>query len=128
MLGPLLFIIYSNGFPHSITYCNTILFADTTVYLTHMDPHMMCRHVYHDLQISSDWPKANQLSVNPSKTKFILFSRGGGRTAHDLSIYINDEKLEQVHTTKFLGLNIDEQLPWGYHIEHCKSKVSKGVP
>ena len=75
----------------------------------------------------NDWFKANQLSVNPSKTKFILFSRGGDRTAHDLSIYINDEKLEQVQTTKFLGLYIDEKLSWEYHIEHCKSKVSKGV-
>ena len=127
VLGPLLFIIYSNDIPHSITYCKTILFADdTTVYLTHVDPHILYRHVNHDLQILNDWFKANQLSVNPSKT-FILFSRGGDRTAHDLSIYINDEKLEQVQTTKFLGLYIDEKLSWEYHIEHCKSKVSKGV-
>ena len=112
MLGHLLFIIYSNDIPHAITYCKTILFADDTmVYLTHMDSHIMYRHVNHDLQILNDWFKAiNQLSINPSKTKFILFSRGGDRTTHDLSIYINDEKLEQVQTTKFLGLYIDEEI------------------
>ena len=102
-MGPLLFVIYSNDIPYSITYCKTILFADdTTVHLTHMDLHILYRHVNHDLQILNDWFKDNQLSVNPSKTKFKLLSRGGGRTGHDLSIYINDEKLEQVHTTKFL--------------------------
>ena len=42
VLGPLLFIIYFNEIPHSITYCKTMLFAnDVAVYLTHMDPHMM---------------------------------------------------------------------------------------
>ena len=71
-----------------------------------MDPHILHRHVNHDVQILSDWCKASQLSVNPSKTKYILFSRAGGRTAHDRSIYINDEKIEQEHTTKFIGLYI----------------------
>ena len=38
VMGPLLFIIYSNDIPHSITYSKTILFADdTTVYLTHQN-------------------------------------------------------------------------------------------
>ena len=92
VLGPLLFIIYFNEIPHSITYCKTILFAnDVAVYLTHMDPHMMYSHVNHDMRVVNDWFKANQLSVNPSKPKCVLFSRGGGRTAHELSIYIMTE-------------------------------------
>ena len=55
VLGLLLFLIYSNDIPHSITYCKTMLFADdVAVYLTHMDPHILYRHIYHDLQILND--------------------------------------------------------------------------
>ena len=46
---------------------------------------------------------------------------------HDLDLLIDDEKLERVHCTKFLGLFIDEHFIWDHHIEHCKKKVSRGV-
>ena len=38
VLGPLLFIIYTNDLPHSLTHSNCILFADdTTIYYTSND-------------------------------------------------------------------------------------------
>ena len=63
------------------------------------------------------------MCVNPSKTKYILFSRRDTASEHDLDLLIDDEKLERVHCTKFLG----EHFILDHHIEHCKKKISRGV-
>ena len=71
--------------------------------------------------------KANQLSVNPSKTKSILFKRS--RYVNDINDYlcIETEPIKLVQVTKFLGLYIDEHLTWQHQIDHCKKKASGGV-
>ena len=81
VLGSLLFILYANDIPQCMSYC--ILFTDdATVYQMGKDPNTMYRQVNFDLMTLTDWLKANQLSVNPSKTtKSILFKRSG---------YVND--------------------------------------
>ena len=87
VLGPLLFILYANDIPQCMSYCRTILFADdTTVYQVGKDPNTMHRQVNFDLKTLTDWFKANQLSVNPSKTKSILFKRSG--YVNDINDYI----------------------------------------
>ena len=42
-----------------------------------------------------------------------------------MSIIINVQQIEQVKYTKFLGLYIDEELSWNYHINHVIMKISK---
>ena len=89
VLGPLLFILYSNDIPNSLTYCQAILFADdTTVYLTGDNLQTMHDKVNTDLYTLNDWFRANQLSVNPSKTKYILFSKYGNVLTNGFCILI----------------------------------------
>ena len=128
VLGPLLFILYSNDIPNSLTYCQAILFADdTTVYLTGDNLQTMHDKVNTDLYTLNDWFRANQLSVNPSKTKYILFSKYGNVLTNGMFLHIDNEHIERVQSTKFLGIHIDEHLIWEHHINHCKKKVSQGV-
>ena len=42
-----------------------------------------------------------------------------------MSITIDGQQIEQVKYTKFLGLFIDEELSWKYHINHVTMKISK---
>ena len=74
VLGPLLFIIYLNDLPESLTYCKPIIFADDTT-LFHAGTNNLFEHVNYDLKQLSDWFRANQLSVNTSKTKYMFFSK-----------------------------------------------------
>ena len=127
VLGPLLFIIYSNDLPHSLQHCETILFADdTTLYFTHPNMQTLYMSVNSDLSTLDDWFRANQLSVNPTKTKYILFAKRPNLT-DECSLFINDERLEKVKSTKFLGLHIDECFSWETHIGYCKSKIASGI-
>ena len=125
VLGPLLFILYSNDIPLSLTHSKAILFADdTTVFCTGSD---LYECINSDLDNLGDWFKANQLSVNPSKTKYILFTKRCGVDDQMHNLYIEGTILERVPCTTFLGLYIDEHLSWKQHIDHCKKKMSSGI-
>ncbi len=98
VLGPLLFILYSNDLPQALSHCKTILFADdTTIFKTGNNMEQIFEQVNADLHTLNDWFRANQLSVNPTKTKYILFSKHGNvDTYSDLFLNIENETLERV--------------------------------
>ena len=67
-------LIYSNDLPYSLQHCETILFADdTTVYFAHANLQTLYMSVNSDLITLDDWLRANELYVNPTETKYILF-------------------------------------------------------
>ena len=127
VLGPLLFIIYTNDIPCALTHSKSILYADdTTIYITGCNMRVIGNNMNSDLAQLADWFKANQLSVNIDKTKYMLFSRNSN-TNPDLQICIDTKNLEQVNVIKFLGLYIDDKLKWDLHIQHCKKKIASGI-
>ena len=63
-----------------------------------------------DLKSRTDWFRANQLSVNPTKTKYIMLSKNVTPMTDGLFLQIDNEKLEQVNSTTFLGVFIDSHL------------------
>ena len=132
VLGPLLFIIYTNDLPNAITHSKCILFADdTTIYLSSKNVFTLQRDVEHDMNALSDWFCANKLSLNITKTNFIIFNPK--RSVIDLHV-VNDMKelnlgnqtINRVNCTKFLGIHIDEELDWSAHIDHVAKKISSG--
>ena len=77
VLGPLLFILYTNNIPQSLHHCNTILFANDTIDHAGVEAQTLYDQVNSDRDIPDKWFKANQLSffAYPSKAKYKLFSR-----------------------------------------------------
>lgn len=130
VLGPLLFIIYTNDIYLSLKESSCILFADdTTVYKTCADIDTLIEAIKTDMTILTNWFRANKLSLNLSKTNCILFSRPGTEPT-DLNISklcIGTEEISFVNETKFLGLFIDKQLTWSSHVKCVKNKVSSGL-
>ena len=109
VLGPLLFILYTNDLPNSIKHSKTIPFADdTTIYATGNNSPGLFEKVNEDLSYLTDWFRANQLSVNASKTKYMLISSKNNTTKRTARLKIDDENLDQVTHTKFLGLLLDQ--------------------
>jgi len=75
VLGPLLFIIYTNDIPNLLKLTHTILFADdTTIFANDTNLDHLYQKVNHDLEILCDWFKANKLSLNIAKTNYMLFT------------------------------------------------------
>ena len=74
ILGPLLFIIYINDMHNALKNCIVHHFADDTKLLySHSDPKVLKRIMNSELKILFEWLCANRLSLNVSKTEFLIF-------------------------------------------------------
>ena len=59
-----------------------------------------------DLKILQTWLKANKISLNAGKTKFILFSHPNKKVDYDLNIKINGRILYPEHTLSIWVLQL----------------------
>ena len=75
VLGPLLFLIFINDLPNS-SELFTLLFADDTAFQIsgHNLPSLF-QKANAELNKANIWFQANKLTLNVSKTKFILFRK-----------------------------------------------------
>ena len=73
VLGPLVFIIYTNDLPNCPKVTKAILFADdTTIFLSSQNKQYPYESVNTDLHSINEWFQTNKLSLNVSKTNYVL--------------------------------------------------------
>ena len=126
LLGPLLFIIYINDFQKSSSDLSFILYADdTSVFFSHKDPETLVNTVNLGLNSIYEWICCNKLSLNVVKTQCMLFSNSIEMLPHN--VILNDNVIELVDSTKFLGLEIDTKLSWKQHISHICKILARNV-
>ena len=126
ILGPKLFILYINDICNVTKILNFILFADdTNIFCSGKDLKSLCKTVSKELDKLNVWFAVNKLSLNVSKTNFILF--GNRKYNEDIDITINNVKIDRVYVTKFLGVLIDSNLNWKEHIDSINNKISKSI-
>ena len=126
ILGPLLFIIYINDFCNSSDILSFILFADdSNVFFSHKNPHILARTVNCELKNVTQWIRANKLSLNLQKTKYMIFSNTIETLPTD--IVLDEIPLENVSHIKFLGITVDNKLSWKTHIENTVRTISRNI-
>ena len=107
-LGPLLFLLYINDLPNASEF-ETTLFADDT-YLTLSDKstvHLECR-VNNELSKIEEWLNHNKLSLNCSKSCYMLINSHPGISCNtELQLHVNLFTLKRQHTIKYLGIDVD---------------------
>ena len=130
ILGPLLFLIYINDLPNCLTYSRARMFADDTN-LTYASNNIydINNKFNEDLANVAEWLSANKLTLNQSKTEFMLIgSRQRIKTLQTVPLLaINGVPVRQVAHTKSLGTYIDENLSWNVHVEKLCKKVASGI-
>ena len=138
VLGPLLFLVYMNDIAEASDKFHSILFADDT---TLTEPFctfdlLTANNKYDKKKISDtinielrniyEWLCVNKLSLNVSKTKFMVFNYRQ-RKIDNIILYlkINDHIIERVNQFNFLGTIFDEHLNWSEHTNKIANKISR---
>ena len=81
ILGPLLFLIFINDLAKISTKLFTLMFTDdTSIFISGNDLYMMEKTLNDEMKKVDTWLKVNKLSLNISKTHFMLFK--SNKTAH----------------------------------------------
>ena len=129
VLGPLLFLIFINDLPNATNFL-TLLFADdTTFQVSGFDLEQLFNYANSELEKSAVWFRANKLTLNVKKTKFLLFSNSNLEVGTN-ELRIGNKKVEQIGTNckdryfKFVGHVLDDRLNWEGHIEHITKKLA----
>ena len=71
------------------------------------------------------WLDANKLSLNISKTNFIILYSSVSSVPTNISIKIGKKRVSRVKYIKFLGVLLDEHLDGKYHIAELSKKLAK---
>ena len=126
ILGPLLFLIYINDLPSAVNLKCVIFADDTNLLIQGPNLDALSAALNKELEGISDYFKANQLKLNPKKTKTVIFRRKSLPTNHkEPDILLDGERLSINDEAQFLGITIDSTLNWDKHCLVVANKISR---
>ena len=120
ILGPLLFLIYINDLPNCLSFCQPRMYEDDShITYSSADLHSVQSSLNRDLSNIPKWLLSNKLTLNTTKTEFMLIgSRQKLSTlSESLELSIDNVSIKQVSTSKSLGILIDDNMAWHSQID-----------
>ena len=111
ILGPLLFLLYVNDLPQSLSDAGSYLYADDTyIFYQHEDVKKIENVLNKEFSSLWQWFIDNKLSIHfgEDKTKSILFSKTRGLKG--INIPFAGHSIKQHETVKYVGCQLDSKL------------------
>lgn len=126
VLGPLLFLLYINDLHNCIKSSETYHFADDTHLLKFSKSlESLCRGMNADLKRLVCWLNANKISLNSSKTEFLVFRSQSRRLEFLPFLILCGKRIYPSKSVKYLGVHVDEHLSWKYHVSSVATKLQR---
>ncbi len=114
VLSPLLSSLYTHMSPHSST--SIVKFADDTVVLGLISNNDETAYL-DEVERLTSWCQDNCLSLNVSKTKELIVDFRKRQQQPYTPLMFSGTPVERVSSSKYLGVNISEDLTWTAHIQ-----------
>lgn len=121
VLGPLLFLVFINDMPDSVT-SNIRLFADDALLYRSIKSHKDAEALQKDLDALQSWEKTWQMSFNPDKCEVLRVTKK--RKIINSEYSIHGTALRIVDEAKYLGVTIQKNLSWKPHINNISKKAN----
>lgn len=128
VLSPILYSVYTRELENQINHGTSILqYADDiAIYLTDKDIPRACERLSQEIVRIKEWLTQRGLDLAPEKTQFVIFTRKKVSEG-DFSLNIEDHRISNTATAKFLGMTLDQKLDWKAHISTLKAKTQTGI-
>ena len=129
ILGPLLFLIFSNDIPANLEYNLKIFADDTSLFSLVRDPNESSAKLGRDLGRVAGWAYQWKMSFNPDPSKQAVevhFSRKIN-PVDTPPVYFNNVEVASCKTHKHLRLLLDKRLTFDRHVEEMILRVNKGI-
>ena len=124
-LSPLLYLILVNDIPEKILENGSLSqFADdTAIWSRAYTFHGATSRLQKSINMLEGWCRRWRIKLNASKSKFLLIHKLSEKMPDDLYIQLFDGFVQPGDSAKFLGLEIDQRLSFGKHIDEKIKKA-----
>ena len=130
----LLFLVYINDLPKCLKHSHVSMYADdTSIYFTSNSISEINEAINADLAALKLWLQGNRLSLSVAKTEgMIIGSRGKLKCLASFDsvkprFNIENDDIKMAEDTKYLGVQVDQQLKWSSLLASLTSKISRGI-
>ena len=114
VLGPLLYLIYTNDVPQN-NETSIATFADDTAILAVGDTiEESTNKLQNAINEVCNWTRNWRIKLNEQKSTHITFTN---QKVQPLPIRINNEIISHANTAKYLGMTLDTKLRWKEHVK-----------
>lgn len=102
---------------------------DTSLSLASTDIEQINYCLNHDLSNVYEWLSTNKLTLNMTKTAFMLIASRQklSQFTESPSLTINENAIEQVTSAKSLGVYVDQNINWECHIDNISKKIACAI-
>ena len=108
--------------------CGKVTNAEWLLYLTiclSNSIKKLSKLVNANLKHLANWLNGNNISLNVKKTEMVLFKSKQKKIEGDLKIKLCGKRLYPTESVKYLGVKIDTNLSWQYHVNDLSIKLNR---
>lgn len=122
VLGPLLFLIYVNDLPSSLTSTIRLFADDCVIYrkISDTSDHLILQN---DLDRIGIWCTDWLMNINVSKSKHMNISTSPSRSS--TQYFLQGRNIDRVSVYKYLGVHFSETLNWSYQVDCIVASAHK---
>ena len=112
ILGPTLFLLFTNDLPVFVSYCYSNFFADdATLHTLDNKPYKVEKKSQCGADNAKDWSRQNNMHINYDKTNYMILGRTNKQNvSQEFDIRIDDKHIKKTQNHKLLSIHIDDKL------------------
>ena len=124
-LRPLLFILYINDLKNALMSKPRLFADDACLLIKNNNLNELQEQGNQELNMLQSWMAANKLTINPHKYQIIVHNFKIRTIIPKFSLSSGDTLIYAAKTTKYLGIEIDDQLNFLPYTQKLQKKLSR---